>query len=102
MANARYTLENIDRGNEIGQWSDAKCEAFAAVINAADALRGATQEEVDAKTSELNQARTDFINNPNAVIKDELEAAISSSDRHRSGSVLRKCNRSFRSPDSRI
>ena len=76
VANARYTLENIDRGNEIGQWSDAKCEAFAAVINAADALRGATQEEVDAKTSELNQARTDFINNPNAVIKDELEAAI--------------------------
>lgn len=76
VANARATLDNIDRGNEIGQWSDAKCDAFAAVIAAADALTGATQEEVDAKVTELNNARTDFINNPNSVIKDELDAAI--------------------------
>lgn len=76
IANARYTLDNIDRGNEIGQYSDAKCEAFAAVIAAAEALAGATQEEVDAKAAELNRARTDFVNNPNSVIKDELDAAI--------------------------
>lgn len=76
IANARNTLENINRGNEIGKWSDAKCEAFELVINEADALRGLTQEEVDAKVAEINKARTDFINNPNAVIKDKLEAAI--------------------------
>ena len=76
IANAKATLANVDRGNEIGQYSDAKCEAFAAVIAAAEAMRGLTQEEVDAKVIELNAAATDFINNPNAVVKDQLDAAI--------------------------
>jgi len=76
IAAARNTLENIDRGNEIGKWSEAKCDAFKQIIDAADALRGLTQEEVNAKATEINDARTDFLNNPNAVIKDELEAAI--------------------------
>lgn len=74
--NAKAALASVTRGNAVGQYSDAKCDAFEAVINAADALTGATQEQVDAKVAELNQARTDFINNPNSVIKDELEAAI--------------------------
>lgn len=76
VADARYVLENIDRGNEIGQYSDAKCDAFAAVIAAAEQLRGLTQDEVNAKAVELNAATTEFVNNPNAVVKDALDAAI--------------------------
>ncbi len=76
VADAQATLDNAPRGNEVGKWNQAKCDAFAAIINEAATLTGATQEEVNAKVDELNKARTDFINNPNSVIKDELEAAI--------------------------
>lgn len=71
---ARNTLANADRGNEIGQWNDKKCDAFEAVIVKGETLDNATQEEVDAVVAELQQAEKDFKNNPNAVIKDELEA----------------------------
>lgn len=73
---ARVTLENIDRGNEIGQWNDKKCNDFEAVIKEAEDLRGATQEEVDAMVAKLQKAETNFKNNPNSVIKDELEALL--------------------------
>lgn len=76
VANAQTSLDNAPRGNEVGKWNQAKCDAFQAVIDATAGLTGATQEEVDAKVAELNQARTDFLANPNSVIKDELEAAI--------------------------
>ncbi len=76
IANARNTLQTADRGNAIGQYSDAKCEAFAAVIAQAENLSGATQEETDAMVTTLNTARTEFINNPNSVIKDALEALM--------------------------
>lgn len=76
VANALATLKGVVRGNEIGQYSDAKCNAFEAVIAEIKALRGLTQEEVAAKAAELNQAAKDFKNNPNSVIKDEFDAAI--------------------------
>ena len=76
IANARNTLENADRGNAIGQYSDAKCEVLAAAIAEAENLSGATQEETDAMVAALNAARTEFINNPNSVIKDALEALM--------------------------
>ncbi len=78
IGSARTTLRNIDRGNEIGQWSDAKCDAFEAVIEEAEALTGATQEQVDEMTEKLNDARTEFVNNPNQVIKDDLEGMLAS------------------------
>ncbi len=78
IGNARTTLRNIDRGNEIGQWSDAKCDAFEAIIEEAEALTGADQEAVDAMAQKLNDARTEFINSPNQVIKDDLEGMLNS------------------------
>ncbi len=75
-AYCRVVLSEIDRGNAIGQYSDAKCEAFSALIEETANFAGATQEEVNAKTAALQTAVEDFRNNPNAVIKDELEAAI--------------------------
>ena len=41
-----------------------------------DDSRRALQLQSDNKAAELNRARTDFVNNPNSVIKDELDAAI--------------------------
>ena len=76
IAKARNTLANIDRGSEIGQWSDKKCEDFETVIVKAETLTGATQEEVNAMTSELQKAENNFLANPNSVIKDELEALL--------------------------
>lgn len=76
IATAKNTLKNIDRGNAVGQWSDAKCDAFQAEIDKAEALAGISQEEADAATEALNKARTEFVDNPNTVIKDNLEAAI--------------------------
>lgn len=76
VATARYTLKNIDRGNEIGQWNDKKCDAFEAIIMKAETMKGATQEGIDAMVVELQQAQTDFLAHPNAVIKDELEALL--------------------------
>ena len=60
----------------MGQWSDAKCDAFQAEIDKAETLAGISQEEADAATEALNKARTEFVENPNTVIKDNLEAAI--------------------------
>lgn len=76
VAAARATLAGIDRGSAIGQYSDAKCKAFEAEIVKAETLAGMTQEEADAAAEALNTARTEFINNPNTVIKDALNAAI--------------------------
>lgn len=78
ICSARTTLRNIDRGNEIGQWSDAKCDAFEAVIKEAEALTGADQIAVDEMTERLNEARTKFVNNPNQVIKDDLDGMLAS------------------------
>ncbi|MCS2958794.1 hypothetical protein NXX53_20900 [Bacteroides salyersiae] len=39
-------------------------------------MTGATQEEVNAMTSELQKAENNFLANPNSVIKDELEALL--------------------------
>ncbi|MDE6854811.1 MAG: hypothetical protein K2J38_07105, partial [Muribaculaceae bacterium] len=65
VAAARATLAGIDCGNAIGQYSDAKCEAFEAEIVKVETLAGMTQEEADAAVQALNTARTEFINNPN-------------------------------------
>lgn len=88
VANARHTLETVDRGNEIGQYSDAKCEAFAALIEAAEQLRGLTQEEVNAEADKLNAETTAFVNNPNAVVKDALEAAITAAKEVLAGATV--------------
>ncbi|WP_455587088.1 hypothetical protein [Bacteroides sp.] len=76
IASARNTLDNIDRGDEIGKWNDRKCDAFEAVIKEAEELNGITQEEVNAMVAKLQNAERDFKNNPNSVIKDELEALL--------------------------
>lgn len=76
IAAARVALKNVDRGPAVGQYSDAKCDAFEALIEQTEAIESATQAEIDAATAALNKARTDFLANPNSVIKDELEAAI--------------------------
>lgn len=76
VAKAKAALKSVTRGNELGQWSDAKCDAFQAIITAAETLIGATQEEVDAKVTELNEARVNFLQNPNTVNKDAIDAAL--------------------------
>lgn len=76
VANAYAKLDGVKVGNEIGEWSQSKCDKFKALIDGIKAARGLTQEEVDAKVAELNTAASDFLKNPNSVIKDELEAAL--------------------------
>lgn len=81
IATAQAALDGVNRGPAIGQYSDAKCEAFQALINTAKTYySGKTQAEVDAEVTALNKARTDFINNPNMVIRDELDAALAKLD----------------------
>lgn len=81
IAAAQAALDGVDRGPAIGQYSDAKCDAFQAIINEAKTYySGKTQAEVDAEVTALNKARTDFINNPNMVIRDELDAALAKLD----------------------
>lgn len=76
VASARHTLETVDRGNEIGKYSEAKCAAFEAIVDEIDALRGLTQDEVDTKVTELGEAHTAFLANKNSVVKDELDSAL--------------------------
>lgn len=77
IATAQAALDGVDRGPAIGQYSDAKCAAFQALIDQAKTYyNGKTQAEVDAEVAALNKARVDFINNPNSVIRDELDAAL--------------------------
>lgn len=81
IATAQAALDGVKRGPAIGQYSDAKCDAFQALIDQAKAFySGKTQAEVDAEVAALNQARADFINNPNSVIRDALDAALAKLD----------------------
>ncbi len=73
---AYVVLDGVDRGPAVGQISDAKCEAFEALIKELGNYAGCTQEQVDAKVTELDAAIKAFQKNVNSVIKDELEAAI--------------------------
>lgn len=60
VAKAKATLKNAKRGEKPGQWSEEACNALQAVITPAATLTGATQEQVDAKVTEVNDAVNTF------------------------------------------
>jgi hypothetical protein len=87
---AKGVLRDADKGNAVGQYNQAKCDAFQAVINKAINLTGeeATTGSLADMVTELSAACTNFINNPNSVVKDELEAAIAAAKEAAANAVV--------------